>query len=926
MATTLADGRGYIWDFSNDGSINNGTSDAFDGAAFLQISDGGSNQSFAYTTPTLEYNDREQVFAGTGPILDVDITRKAYVPATGAGYARMTEFLTNNTASTITRTITLTSYLGSDSGTRVLKTSSGDLAVTSGDNWIITDDSTDGGGDPAILHFFSMDGAAVQPTNVSLSGDTLTYSFNVTLRAGETKALMHYLAQSQTLSELTSLANSLNSNMTSYLTTGMTATEASQVANLAKLLKSSVTVNALSPSYADLLLTGTADIDGTGNGAGNTLTGNSGDNVLKGLDGNDTLLGGNGNDHLYGGNGNDTLDGGAGNDYLHGGSGTDTASYTRAMGGVSVSLATTASQNTGGAGTDRLVSIENLTGSSHNDRLSGNSSANTINGGAGNDTIRGGGGKDYLNGGGGSDTAVYDTASTKLTINLSKTSFQDTGGAGLQRLVSIENITGSTTAQNILVGNSANNTLKGGKAADKIEGGLGNDTLYGGAGNDTLYGEGSASTGKFIRLDSDSFDVAASKITFDATGTVNPTYTVSVGGIGNVTVTSGGWFIGQQGGPKPGDSSVTTLTDSTPTTGTALTLDPDSDDTFITTDGDSPTSPILSGMPQFNGPISIHFSKAVSGVALTGGYFNATNSTVIKAFDSNGNTLGQVTNTTTGIEFFGLATADGERKIAGISFFINDSEPAGFGIDNLTFGSASSISEFDNTNDRLDGGAGNDRLFGGIGNDTLIGGSGEDRLDGGAGQDTASYETATASVTASLTTPANNRGDAAGDTYVSIENLTGSAFSDRLTGNAGSNAISGGAGNDTLSGANGNDLLTGGKGADSLYGGAGRDSFIYLATSDSTVASTGRDTIFDFDGAGGDRINLRAIDAKTGATGDQAFTFIGTAAFSHTAGELRYVKGASDTYIYGDVNGDGSTDFAIHLDDALTLSKGYFLL
>ena len=89
---------------------------------------------------------------------------------------------------------------------------------------------------------------------------------------------------------------------------------------------------------------------------------------------------------------------------------------------------------------------------------------------------------------------------------------------------------------------------------------------------------------------------------------------------------------------------------------------------------------------------------------------------------------------------------------------------------------------------------------------------------------------------------------------------------------------------------------------------------------------SGRDTIFDFSGTGGDRIDLSAIDANTAAFGDQAFTYLGTSAFTGKAGEVRYVKGASDTYVYGDVNGDAKADFAVHLDDAVSLSKGYFVL
>ncbi|MGQ0555813.1 MAG: calcium-binding protein [Nitrospiraceae bacterium] len=76
-----------------------------------------------------------------------------------------------------------------------------------------------------------------------------------------------------------------------------------------------------------LTLTGTAAINGTGNGLNNVLTGNSANNVLSGLDGNDTLTGGAGNDTLNGGNGNDVLTGGSGKDQLNGGAGNDRFDY-----------------------------------------------------------------------------------------------------------------------------------------------------------------------------------------------------------------------------------------------------------------------------------------------------------------------------------------------------------------------------------------------------------------------------------------------------------------------------------------------------------------------------------------------------------------------------------------------------------------------
>ncbi|WP_201833149.1 M10 family metallopeptidase [Microvirga zambiensis] len=228
----------------------------------------------------------------------------------------------------------------------------------------------------------------------------------------------------------------------------------------------------------------------------------------------------------------------------------------------------------------------------------------------------------------------------------------------------------------------------------------------------------------------------------------------------------------------------------------------------------------------------------------------------------------------------------------------------------------------------LRGNGGSDKLYGLSGNDTLIGGGGKDLLNGGGGKDVASYAYAKAAVTVDLQSPSANRGEAAGDTYVSIEGLVGSAYGDNLRGNGGANTIEGGAGNDTLYGRGGNDVLQGGAGRDKLYGqggkdlligGSGADTFVFQALSDSRGSAV--DTIQDFV-RGSDRIDLRGIDANTSILGDQAFTFIGKAAFHHKAGELRFFDG----FVSGDVNGDASADFKIAVTGLTVLSKSDFYL
>ena len=134
-------------------------------------------------------------------------------------------------------------------------------------------------------------------------------------------------------------------------------------------------------------------------------------------------------------------------------------------------------------------------------------------------------------------------------------------------------------------------------------------------------------------------------------------------------------------------------------------------------------------------------------------------------------------------------------------------------------------------NDTLNGGAGNDLLAGGEGDDTLDGGAGADRLIGGNGSDTASYAGNGSAVTASLAIHSARGGDATGDTFDSIENLTGSAFNDTLIGDAGINVLTGGAGNDRIDGRGG---------ADTMIGGAGTDIYSVDDTGDKIVEAAGQ--------------------------------------------------------------------------------------
>lgn len=143
---------------------------------------------------------------------------------------------------------------------------------------------------------------------------------------------------------------------------------------------------------------------------------------------------------------------------------------------------------------------------------------------------------------------------------------------------------------------------------------------------------------------------------------------------------------------------------------------------------------------------------------------------------------------------------------------------------------------------------------------------------------------------------------------------------------SGNDSIKGGDGNDVLFGFNGRDKITGGTGADNLWGGSGADTFVFTSVEDSTAAFKGRDTIFDFSRVQKDRLDLSGVDADIDHRGDQDFQFIGDAKFTKVAGELRFERKLGDTYVHGDVDGDGRADFTVTLDPILTLKESDFIL
>lgn len=260
-------------------------------------------------------------------------------------------------------------------------------------------------------------------------------------------------------------------------------------------------------------------------------------------------------------------------------------------------------------------------------------------------------------------------------------------------------------------------------------------------------------------------------------------------------------------------------------------------------------------------------------------------------------------------------------------------------------------------NDSLTGTSGNDNLQGLGGNDTMSGAAGNDTLDGGSGIDTADYRYLSASQTSRI--DLQNGYATIGtekDTLKGIENAWGGAGKDdirgtsqanELKGNNGDDALAGSGGNDTLAGGAGNDALDGGSGNDQLWGDEGtdtiigdlgrdelvggtkageRDVFVYRAVTESPVGS-GRDLVHfrDAGTAYGDVIDLSAIDANVHLAGNQAFTFIKTAAFAvNKPGTLRVYNAGNNTIIQLNTDNDSAPEAEIELADESATASSYF--
>jgi Ca2+-binding RTX toxin-like protein len=219
-------------------------------------------------------------------------------------------------------------------------------------------------------------------------------------------------------------------------------------------------------------------------GYGGTDTLSNIENIRGSRDFNDTLTGTAGNNKLEGLGGTDTLNGGAGADVLIGGGGSDTYYVDNAGDVVSE---TNSVASTGGTDTVySYLSSYTLGNYIENGRIVTTSTA-SLTGNSLNNVLYAGMGNNVINGSTGTDTLSYLYASAAVTLDLSKTTAQATGGSGSDTVSNVESLTGSKYNDK-LTGSSAANLLAGGAGNDTISGGAGNDVLIGGAGKDNLSG------------------------------------------------------------------------------------------------------------------------------------------------------------------------------------------------------------------------------------------------------------------------------------------------------------------------------------------------------------------------------------------------------------------------------------------------------
>ena len=693
---------------------------------------------------------------------------------------------------------------------------------------------------------------------------------------------------------------------------------------------------------------------------------------------NDEITTGSGNDILSGGAGNDQIVSGSGTDVLDGGDGIDGVGrdFTTAAAAITIDLA--AGTLTGAPGS--MVNFEyflGVTGSAFADTFTTTSliANDVINGANGDDTASFSGGYDRFTGGLGTDRAIFDfSANTNNNGITGSLSVDSNGGysgyyyvgANTYRLdfSSIENftITGTTFDDRITTGDG-DDTVRAGAGYDIVNAGGGANTLDGGAGIDGL-GLNYINNTATIRIDlgaSTIVGIGGSIKNFEyftsvTTGAGNDALVTTTGIYDDTVITGGG-----------NDTFTTYAGHDRYTAGVGrdkLVMDFSGQDFGggITYSQTADTDGGYKGYFYINNSAYIEYSS-VEQFNLTGTAYADT--LVGKEFDD-------VLNGGAGDDLLiagsGNDVVDGGAGLDGLGkdmSAIRTAITANLNTSTLTL-AGSSFTNIEYFAD-IRGGSANDTFVttkdyasdvvtGNAGNDTASFFAGyRDQFDAGSGNadklivDYSALDTDSGMGSNSSIDNDNggNRGafyvDGNQVSYTGVEilDITGTKNNDSLVGGSGADTLNGGDGRDSLygnagndklfggdagdrlEGGDGNDQLTGGSGSDVLVGGAGRDTFIF-ANGDSTAGLSYVDQITDF-ATGVDIIDLTRIDADTGTAGNQAFTFIGNAAFSNVAGQLRTAIFSGIDYVQGDMDGNGTADFTIRVDGDIPIVTDFKL-
>ena len=587
----------------------------------------------------------------------------------------------------------------------------------------------------------------------------------------------------------------------------------------------------MSDNIEELLLTGTADIDGAGNAAANKLTGNSGNNALSGGDGDDTLNGAAGNDTLDGGTGNDVLDGDVGADKASGGDGDDLywvddlgdeviEEAKKGLDTVYSSVDFTLSANVENLILTDVTAIAG-TGNASNNIIDGNDADNIldgaagndeINGGLGNDTIYGAAGNDKINGGLDNDT-VYGAAGND----------EVDGGLG----------------NDAIYGGEGNDRLVGDDGDDVLDGGVGNDSLHGGEGNDTYVVDGANDfVGEFS---GDGTDLVLSSGTYVLSVNVEKltlTGVAAIDGTGNTLANT-----------LTGNSAANILDG---VNGNDIIDGGDGNDLLKGGEGNDTLQGGV-GMDELQGGNGNDSLDGGAGAdTLAGGLGNDT-FIVDEAGDVITEAAGEGTDVVQSSSANYTLSDNVETLVLTGSGNINGTGSGG--ADTITGNVGDNV---------LDGAGGNDTLEGGDGNDTYVFGygSGQDQVKDTVGGATpvdilslaAGIDVEDVTVSKSGTSlfirlaGSNDRveivnyfsGGGVGIDKIQFDGGTSwdRTFIDSLF-------ISGTSGKDTLNGTANNDWISGGAGNDTMAGGTGSDTYVVDASGDSVVenANEGYDVI-----------------------------------------------------------------------------------